>query len=158
MPSTPKHMHLYNCLGWEPPQWVHVGLLQDKSRAKLSKRTGSAMVSHYRDQGYTPDTLNNFVALLGWSHGGEGRSDVMRLEELIEMFNVKQLTQGNMIVNFEKLDYLQKNHARRRVEDDAEGGEEELNKVEKAIRDTYGDTYSPQFPRLLSLYAKPPQN
>lgn len=138
MPSTPKHMHLYGCFGWKPPQWVHVGLLTDKTHSKLSKRDGSVMVNEYREGGYTADALNNFVALLGWSHGGAGRSDVMTLEDLVEAFNINGLTQGNTIVNFEKLDYLQKNHVRRSVETD-DGGGEELNKVEKIIFEKYGD-------------------
>lgn len=139
MPSTPKHMHLYSCFGWTPPAWVHVGLLQDKTRAKLSKRNSSVMVNQYRDSGYTAEALNNFVALLGWSHGGEGRSDVMTMEDLIKMFDLNGLTQGNTVVDFGKLDFLQRSHVHRRVRSVPGAEDLEVDKAEKAIRALYGD-------------------
>lgn len=139
MPSTPKHEYLYSCFGWEVPKWVHVGLLQDKMRVKLSKRMGSVMVEEYRELGYTAEALNNFVALLGWSHGGEGRSDVLDMKELVEAFDIQRLTQGNTVVNFEKLEFLQKNHVKRRIEGSKEGENEELAKVEKEIRALHGE-------------------
>lgn len=153
MPSTPKHMHLYSCFGWTPPAWVHVGLLQDKTRAKLSKRNSSVMVNQYRDSGYTAEALNNFVALLGWSHGGEGRSDVMTMEDLIKMFDLSGLTQGNTVVDFGKLDFLQKNHLRRRVRSVPGAEDLELDKAEKAVRALYGDNLETGAP-LTREYAR----
>jgi glutamyl-tRNA synthetase len=82
MPSTPKHVSLYNAFGWEPPAFVHVGLLQDESGQKLSKRRGDIDISHYREQGVLPEALTNFVALLGWSH--HRKNDLMSMGELIE--------------------------------------------------------------------------
>lgn len=138
MPSTPKHVHLYNCFGWTPPEFVHVGLLQNKQRGKLSKRNGDVFVSEYRERGYLPEALNNFVALLGWSHGNT--SDFMSMEEMVERFSVDRLTAGNTIVNFEKLDFLQKHHARARVET---GGEKDmLTAVEKGVTEQYGNKYA----------------
>lgn len=157
MPSTPKHMHLYSCFGWTPPAWVHVGLLQDKSYSKLSKRNNSVMVNLYRDAGYTAEALNNFIALLGWSHGGEGRSDVMKMEDLIEMFDLNGLTKGNTVVDFGKLDFLQKNHIRQRVKSMPKAEAEEVDKAEKAIRALYGDKLetgaplTPEYTRLVLL-------
>lgn len=139
MPSTPKHMHLYSCFGWAPPAWVHVGLLQDKMHVKLSKRNKSIMVNQYRESGYIPEAVNNFIALLGWSHGGEGRSDVMTMEDLINLFDLNGLTKGNTVVDFGKLDFLQKNHVRQRVKSQPAAENEELDKCEKAIRARYGD-------------------
>lgn len=139
MPSTPKHKHLYSCFGWAPPAWVHVGLLQDRMHAKLSKRNKSIMVSQYRESGYTPEAVNNFIALLGWSHGGEGRSDVMTMEDLIKSFDINGLTKGNTVVDFGKLDFLQKNHIRQRVKSQPATEKDELDKCEKVIRARYGD-------------------
>lgn len=146
MPSTPKHMHLYSCFGWAPPAWVHVGLLQDSMYAKLSKRNNSIMINQYRKSGYTAEALNNFVALQGWSHGGEGRSDVMRMEDLIEAFDLEGLTKGNTVVDFGKLDFLQKNHVRQRVRSDPVAGKEELDKCEKIIHALYGKKLENGFP------------
>ena len=86
MPSTPKHIYLYEAFGWTPPTFAHVGLLQNKERKKLSKRDGDVNVSQYKDAGYLPESLNNFVALLGWSH--TSKSDVMQMEDLIKQARV----------------------------------------------------------------------
>jgi glutamyl-tRNA synthetase len=72
---------MYQAFGWEPPAFAHVGLLLDKDRQKLSKRTGSVDISEWRKQGIFPEALTNFVALLGWSHNTG--SDVMSMADLI---------------------------------------------------------------------------
>jgi len=72
---------MYQAFGWEPPAFAHVGLLLDKDRQKLSKRTGSIDILEWRKKGIFPETLTNFVALLGWSHKAD--SDVMSMENLI---------------------------------------------------------------------------
>ncbi|KAH0602597.1 uncharacterized protein H6S33_008678 [Morchella sextelata] len=139
MPSTPKHAHLYRAFGWQPPRFVHVGLLMGKDKQKLSKRNGSVMVSEFRERGYSPEALVNFVALLGWSHGGAGRSDVMTMEQLVSRFSIEGLTAGNTIVNSEKLPFLQKGHLRKQFEENRDTEEAEVEKVEKAVRALYGD-------------------
>ncbi|CZS99322.1 hypothetical protein WAI453_008225 [Rhynchosporium graminicola] len=108
--STPKHLAMYQAFGWEPPAFAHVGLLLDKNRQKLSKRTGSKDISTYRQEGVFPETLTNFVALLGWSH--KNSSDIMSMQELIEHASMKY-TCGDSVVTFEKLEFLQKTHAAR---------------------------------------------
>lgn len=118
---------------------MHVGLLQDGKHKKLSKRTGDVFVSEYREKGYLPQALNNFVALLGWSHDRE--SDVMGLEELVKAFDVKRLTQGNTVVDYGKLDFLQKHHARLVFEAGGKGRDEMLREVEEKIYERFGKTY-----------------
>ncbi|CAD6506072.1 BgTH12-07004 [Blumeria graminis f. sp. triticale] len=110
MSSTPKHIAIYEALGWAPPSFTHVGLLLDQSGKKLSKRTSSTEVESFRSQGIFPETLTNFVALLGWSHGK--KSDVMSLEDLVKEASMKY-TKGDTIVRFEKLNFLQRRHAAR---------------------------------------------
>jgi glutamyl-tRNA synthetase len=83
MSSTPKHLAIYQAFGWEPPAFAHVGLLLDKEGQKLSKRTGSIDITSWRDKGIFPETLTNFVALLGWSH--EKKVDLMSMEDLIQI-------------------------------------------------------------------------
>jgi glutamyl-tRNA synthetase len=73
---------MYKAFGWESPKFGHVSLLTDGNGQKLSKRTGSIDIRSMRDEmGVFPETLTNFVALLGWSHGR--KSDVMSLEDLV---------------------------------------------------------------------------
>jgi glutamyl-tRNA synthetase len=86
MSSTPKHMAIYQAFGWTPPQFAHVGLLLDKNRQKLSKRLDSMRIAELRDKGIFPETLTNFVALLGWSHGCG--NDTMSLEDLISNVSI----------------------------------------------------------------------
>ncbi|OWP07160.1 glutamyl-tRNA synthetase [Marssonina coronariae] len=96
MSSTPKHLALFEAFGWEPPKYAHVGLLVNKDKQKLSKRHGSHDIATYREMGIFPETLTNYVALLGWSHNAS-----------------MKYTRGNPIVSFEKLAFLQKRHAAR---------------------------------------------
>lgn len=93
MSSTAKHLALYEAFGWEPPAFAHVGLLLDKNKQKLSKRHGATDVASFRDMGVFPETLTNFVALLGWSHGQN--SDVMGLEDLIKNVSVSASSARN---------------------------------------------------------------
>ena len=75
---------MYKAFGWEPPKFGHVSLLTDKNGQKLSKRTGSIDIRSMRDElGVFPETLTNFVALLGWSHN-QPKSDVMGLDDLVQ--------------------------------------------------------------------------
>jgi glutamyl-tRNA synthetase len=137
MSSTPKHVHLYNCFGWTPPKFVHVSLLQDLEGRKLSKRAGDVFVSQFRERGFLPEALNNFAALLGWSHDGE--SDVLDMEQLVKQFRTDRLTTGNTKVDHGKLEYLQRQHARRRI---SRGGEDEkhiLDVVEAEVYKLFGD-------------------
>ncbi|CZR57350.1 related to glutamyl-tRNA synthetase [Phialocephala subalpina] len=110
MSSTPKHLAMYQAFGWQTPLFAHVGLLLDKNRNKLSKRTGSIDISSFREKGVFPETLTNFVALLGWSH--QTGNDVMSMDDLIKNASMKY-TRGDSVVSFEKLWYLQRKHAAR---------------------------------------------
>lgn len=114
MASTPLHYDIYAAFGWQPPSFTHVGLLVDENKAKLSKRNTSDMALDVRslreDYGVLPQTLNNFLALLGWSHGQ--KSDIMDMDELVKHFDLK-FTKGNTMVKMEKLWYLQKQHMAR---------------------------------------------
>lgn len=110
MASTPLHVALYSAFDWTPPAFAHVGLLTDKDQNKLSKRNFDTDISALKQKhGILSESLVNFLALLGWRN--PGHDDVMELESLIKAFDLK-FTRGNTIVSFEKLWYLQKNHAK----------------------------------------------
>ena len=82
MPSTPKHLFMYEAFGWQAPAYAHVGLLLDQQRQKLSKRQHDTGIDSFRADGIFPEALTNFVALLGWSHALS--SDKMNLAQLTE--------------------------------------------------------------------------
>jgi glutamyl-tRNA synthetase len=110
MSSTPLHAALYNAFGWTPPAFAHVGLLTDKDQAKLSKRNFDTDIGALKTKhGILPESLANFLALLGWRN--PTRDDVLEINKLVELFDLK-FTKGNSIVSFDKLWYLQKNHAK----------------------------------------------
>lgn len=135
MPSTPKHIALYNAFNWTPPQFAHVGLLVDERGNKLSKRNFDTDISAFKEMEIFPETLTNFAALLGWSHGE--KSDVMDLAKLVEKFTLK-FTKGNTVVTFGKLQFLQKKHAAERAKAGGQGLREMVDDVLRLLRDPEG--------------------
>ena len=100
--STPKHVLLYNAFGWEFPEFVHMPLLRNKDRSKISKRKNPTSLYWYRDQGYLPAALLNFLGLMGYSMP-DGR-EVFNLQEMIDSFSWERVTTGGPIFDMEKLD------------------------------------------------------
>ncbi|KIW27157.1 glutamate-tRNA ligase [Cladophialophora immunda] len=135
MASTPLHVALYSSLDWTPPAYAHVPLLVDSNKQKLSKRNFNSDISQFRDQGIFPEALINFAALLGWSH--TQKRDVMDLARLESLFDLK-ITKGNTIVSFDKLNFLQEQHARRRVLAGGEEFEQMIRDVAVSVLEKYG--------------------
>jgi nondiscriminating glutamyl-tRNA synthetase len=104
LPSTPKHILLYSYFNWPSPQYVHLPLLLSKTKKKLSKRDGDVAVQDFIAQGYLPEALINFVALLGWNPKTE--KEIFTLQELIEEFDVAKTNKSGAVFDFEKLDFL----------------------------------------------------
>lgn len=104
LPSTPKHLLLYKAFGWTPPQFAHLPLLLNPDRSKLSKRQGDVAVEDYLANGYLPEALINFVALLGWNPSDE--KEIYELQELIDAFELKDINSAGAVFNREKLDWL----------------------------------------------------
>jgi len=102
--STPKHIYLYECLGWEPPKWVHLPLILNPDRTKLSKRMNDVSVDSYLLKGYLKEAIINFVALLGW-HSTDER-ELFTLDELCEVFSLKRVNKANAIFDLAKLDWM----------------------------------------------------
>ncbi|KAF2122975.1 hypothetical protein BDV96DRAFT_608772 [Lophiotrema nucula] len=132
MPSTPKHISLYNAFGWTPPAFAHVGLLADEQGNKLSKRNFDDNIMTFRQMEIFPEALTNFTALLGWSH--QEKSDVMDLQSLIRNFSLK-FTKGNSKVTDGKLHFLQRKHAALRVKEGGKGMKEMVRNVVKLLED-----------------------
>jgi glutamyl-tRNA synthetase len=102
--STPKHIVLYRSFGWKMPEIAHFPLILGKDKSKLSKRHGAKSVLEYKEEGYLPEALINFLALLGW-HPKDDK-EILSREELINKFDLKGVQKQNAIFNSEKLDYL----------------------------------------------------
>ena len=104
LPSTPKHLAVYQALGWDPPRLAHVPLVLGPDRQKLAKRHGAAAVSEYRERGYLPEALINFLAFLGWSPGTE--EEVFDLSELRARMTFDRLQSSPAVFDWQRLDYL----------------------------------------------------
>jgi len=102
--STPRHLLLYQALDFEPPQFAHLPMLLGADRAKLSKRHGAVSVTEYRDQGYLPEAMVNFLALLGWSL--DDKTELMSRDELIQNFSLERVSRTAAVFNREKLDWM----------------------------------------------------
>lgn len=110
--STPKHILLYDYLGWEKPVFAHLPLLLNQDRSKLSKRQGDVAVEDYRSKGYLKEALINFVALLGWTAGDD--REFYYLNELVESFSLQRVNKSGAVFNIEKLNWLNAEHLRKK--------------------------------------------
>ncbi len=104
LPSLPKHVILYDAFGWDKPQFAHLPLLLSTERKKLSKRDGDVAVSDYRDKGYLPEALVNFVALLGWNPTAD--REIFSMEEMIAMFDLEKVNKAGAIFDINKLNWM----------------------------------------------------
>lgn len=102
--STPRHLLLYQAFGFEPPQFVHHPMILGPDRAKLSKRHGAMPILEYREQGYLPEAMVNFLALLGWSL--DDKTEIISRQELIKNFTLERISKTGAIFNRAKLDWM----------------------------------------------------
>ncbi len=105
LPSTPKHLALYESFGWEAPRFAHIPLLLNPDRTKLSKRQGHVAVEEYIKEGYLPEAVINFVAFLGWHPGGDIQEEIFTLKELCDLFDLEKVHKSGAIFDLEKLDW-----------------------------------------------------
>jgi len=102
--STPRHRLLYQALGFEPPQFAHLPMILGSDRAKLSKRHGAVSITEYREQGYLPEAMVNFLALLGWSL--DDKTEILPQQELISSFSLGRVSRTAAIFNRDKLNWM----------------------------------------------------
>ncbi|MFC1899315.1 glutamate--tRNA ligase [Chloroflexota bacterium] len=102
--SAPRHILMYRSLGFTPPQLAHLPMILGPDRSKLSKRHGSVSVSEYYEQGYLPQAMMNFLALLGWSL--DDKTELLSREELIDNFSLERINRNGAIFNQEKLTWM----------------------------------------------------
>jgi glutamyl-tRNA synthetase len=108
--STPKHVLLYKAFGWEPPFFCHLPVILAPGGGKLSKRKGAASVGDFRDLGYLPHALVNFLSLLGWSPGDD--REVMSLKEMIDAFSLERIQPKAVAFDEKKLEWMNGMHIR----------------------------------------------
>ncbi|MEF9917922.1 MAG: glutamate--tRNA ligase [Eubacterium sp.] len=104
LPSTPKHVYLYECFEWEQPQYVHLPNILNDDHKKLSKRQGDVSVGDFLKKGYLPEALINFLALLGWSP--EDDREIFSMEELIEAFDLSRINKSGAVFDRTKLNWM----------------------------------------------------
>lgn len=101
--NTPRQLNILKAMGQEPPRYAHVPMILGNDGARLSKRHGAVSVVAYRDHGYLPEALLNYLVRLGWSHGDR---EVFSVEEMIELFDIADVNKSASTFNNEKLDWL----------------------------------------------------
>jgi len=101
--NTPKQIVIYEALGFDIPEFYHVPMIHNENGKKLSKRDGATDVMMYKEMGYLPEALLNFLVRLGWSHGDQ---EIFSFDEMLGLFNPKDINRSASIYNTEKLDWL----------------------------------------------------
>ena len=119
LPSAPKHLLLFQAFNWLPPTFAHLPLVLGPDKKPLAKRHGAKDVLEYRDAGYLPEAVDNFIAFLGWSPGTT--EDVLTIEELIAKFSIDKVQPSPAMANLERLDWLNGQFIRRLSTDELAG-------------------------------------
>jgi glutamyl-tRNA synthetase len=102
--STPKHLLLYQAFGWRAPDFLHMPLLRNADSSKISKRKNPVSLDYYRRQGYLPEALLNFLALMGWSMGED--REIFSLDEMVREFSFDRISLGGPVFDLQKLDWI----------------------------------------------------
>lgn len=111
IPSTPKHLLIYQALGWQPTQFAHLPLIVNPDKTKLAKRQGDVSVEGYLQKGYLKEALVNFVAFLGWNPKTD--QEIFSLQELIEQFDLSKVNKSAAVFDIAKLDWINSQYIRK---------------------------------------------
>ena len=109
--NTPRQILLQEALGFPQPRYAHIPLILASDRSKLSKRHGAISVLEYKNMGYLPEALVNYLSLLGWNPGND--SEMFDLEQLIKYFDISKVQKGGAIFNIEKLDWFNREYLKK---------------------------------------------
>ena len=108
--STPKHVQLYAAFGWQAPVWTHMSLLRNPDKSKISKRKTPVSLDYYRDAGFLPEALLNFLGNMGFSFGGD--REHYTLSEMVEVFDFSRVSAGGPVFDLLKLTNLNGHYIR----------------------------------------------
>jgi nondiscriminating glutamyl-tRNA synthetase len=107
--NTPKQVAIYEAFGWPQPEFAHLSTILGEDRERLSKRHGATSVSTFREMGYLPEALVNYLALLGWG-AEDGKTETFTLEELTRAFTLERVTASPAVFDFSKLNWLNRHY------------------------------------------------
>jgi len=116
LPSTPKHLVLYEMFGWEPPKFAHLPMVLAPDRSKLSKRHGATSVVEYRNLGYLPEAIVNFLALLGWNP--KDNQEYFSLEQLVKEFKIENVNRAPAVFDIDKLNSINQDYIQKGIRED----------------------------------------
>mgnify|MGYP001202526052 CR=1 FL=1 len=105
--NTPRQMNILAALGQTPPSYAHVPMILDEHGKKLSKRTGAASVMDYRDMGYLPEAVLNYLVRLGWAHGDQ---EIFSVDEMVQLFDIADINSSASSLNPSKLNWLNQHY------------------------------------------------
>ena len=114
--STPKHVELYKAFGWQAPEWIHMPLLRNADKSKISKRKNPVSLDYYRAAGFLPEALLNYLGTMGWSIAGD--REKFTLAEMIEAFTFDRMSLGGPVFDLVKLSAMNADYLRA-LDDDA---------------------------------------
>ncbi len=106
--NTPKQLPLYEALGFPKPIFCHIPLILGEDRSRMSKRHGATSIREYRQEGFLPETMVNFLALLGWSPGND--QEILSRKEIVQKFELKRVLKTGAVFNKEKLEWMNKQY------------------------------------------------
>tara|TARA_Y100000996_G_scaffold415588_1_gene411479 strand:+ start:2635 stop:4095 length:1461 start_codon:yes stop_codon:yes gene_type:complete len=139
LPSVPRHIQLYKSLDWIPPIYAHLPYILAPDKSKLSKRHGATSVLEYKEKGYIPDAMVNFLSLLGWSLDGE--TEIIARDDIINHFSIDRVNDSGAVFDIGKLDWMNGHYLRRM----------DAGKLADSLYEYWAD-YSPQeFDRIPSI-------
>ena len=104
IPSTPLHILLYKAFGWKPPLFCHLPMVMGNDGHKLSKRHGSTSLRDFREKGYLPEALMNYITLVGWAY--DGQREIFSKEDLEKLFSLEKIHSAPAVFDYKKLDYF----------------------------------------------------
>ena len=110
LPSTPKHLVLYQAFGWQEPDFAHLSMILDADKKKLSKRHGAKSILEYKEQGYLAEALINYISLLGWNPKSE--RELFGLEELVKEFELRNVHVSPAVFDQVRLDFFNEHYLR----------------------------------------------
>jgi nondiscriminating glutamyl-tRNA synthetase len=111
--NTPRQLLIYQTLGFEIPEFAHISLILGKDRQKMSKRHGATSIMQYRESGYLPEAVFNFLALLGWSP--EGEQEILGRDEIVKQFSLSRVAKNPAVFDLDKLNWLNAQHIKRKA-------------------------------------------
>jgi len=107
--NTPKQVAIYEAFGWQVPEFAHLSTILGADRERLSKRHGATSIATFRQMGYLPEALANYLALLGWG-AEDGKTETFTLDELVPIFSLERVTPSPAIFDFDKLNWLNRHY------------------------------------------------